>query len=84
MSKQLSNDSPIYPIISKLRLIDMLVGPSDETVDYDGKHLIKRLRNYLIGNSFVIGSFYLYPADIKKILEKSTYKPKNSINESKG
>ena len=81
MKTKLSSSSDIFHIISKVRLIDMMVGTLEETVDYDAKHLAKRFRNYLIGNTVMIGSSRLYPADIKKILEASPYKPRNSVDE---
>ena len=54
-SYNLPNTSPIYPMISKMRLIDTLVGRNEETTNYDPKHLAKRIRKCLIGDNFHIG-----------------------------
>ena len=81
MRTRLSRSSDIYHIISKLRMIDMMVGELEETVDYDAKHLSKRFRNYFIGNNIMIGSSRLYAVDVKKILEASPYKPRHSVDE---
>ena len=51
MSHELSADSVIYPTISKLQFIDKDVGKEEETVDFDAKHLAKRMRNYFIGSN---------------------------------
>ena len=47
MSHPLSKDSAIFPYISTLKLLDMNVGEHQETVDFDSKHLAKRLQNAL-------------------------------------
>ncbi|KAK2463009.1 hypothetical protein APHAL10511_004966 [Amanita phalloides] len=44
----LSPDLTIYPLLSKLRFLNLLVGDEDLMVDKDYKHVIKRLRNFLL------------------------------------
>jgi hypothetical protein len=46
----------------------MYVGSNEETVDFDGKHLGKRLRNTIISKQFQIGSTVLTRKDIEAIL----------------
>ena len=81
MNNKLENTSPIYAIISKLRFIDLNVGKYEETVDFDGKHLAKRWRNYFIGSKSQFGESFIYRRDLKKILKLSPIKPKHSIKE---
>ncbi|KAF8890598.1 hypothetical protein BD779DRAFT_1702573 [Infundibulicybe gibba] len=40
--------SRIYPLLYNLRLLNLLVGENDITADKDYKHVIKRLRNFLL------------------------------------
>ena len=54
MDRKLSPTSPIYKYLSRLPLLDMDVGPGNETVNYDHKHLGKRSRNCFIGPNFKI------------------------------
>ena len=58
MSYDLLPTSPIYDIISKLKLIDTKVGLHEETVNFDAKHLLKRLRTWMI-KGFNIGNTYI-------------------------
>ena len=60
MSYKVQPESDIYGIVSKLRLMDQDVGKHEETVNFDPKHLCKRLRTYICGNNFKVGSFYNY------------------------
>ena len=55
MSFDLDKESLIYPSISRLRLIDRRVGRNEETVNFDSKHIVKRVRTCLIGTNFKIG-----------------------------
>ena len=45
MCYPLSKNSKIFPIVPSLKLLDMNVGKNEETVDFDSKHLAKRMRN---------------------------------------
>ena len=80
MSNDLSSDSPIHPTISSLRLMDMKVGPNEETVNYDAKHLVKRIRSSLIGGNFNIGEGRtLLKTDLEKILQLAPNNSPHSI-----
>lgn len=41
-------ESPLYPLLSALRFLNLWVGDDDLTPDKDFKHVIKRLRNLLL------------------------------------
>ncbi|KAF8308702.1 hypothetical protein DL93DRAFT_2219257 [Clavulina sp. PMI_390] len=45
---QLASSSPIYPLIAPLTLFNKLVGDHDLTSDKDYKHIIKRMRSWLL------------------------------------
>ena len=82
MKNQLKNESPIYDIITKLRLIDTEVGGKEETIDFDAKHLGKRLRNNFIGSNFTIGSkTTIFRKDVLSILKLSPVTPKHSLEQ---
>ena len=69
MSYELDDDSDIYPIISKLRLVDHQVGRNEETVNFDAKHLCKHMRKCIVGGNFRIGDgIVLCRSDLAKIL----------------
>ena len=67
MKKTLPEDLAIYDIISKFCFIDMEVGEKEKTIDFDAKHLAKRMRNYLIGSNFTVGSTVLFQKDVKNL-----------------
>jgi len=46
--RPLSHLSPIFPLLSNLRLMNLFVGDFDLTADKDYKHVMKRLRNLLL------------------------------------
>ena len=52
MNAKLSPTSLIYEHLSRLRLLDLDVGPGKETVNFDHKHLAKGMRNCFIGRNF--------------------------------
>ena len=80
MSNDLPSDSPIYPTISSLRLMDIKVGPNEETVNYDAEHLSKRTRGTLIGENLNIGEGRtLMKSDLVKILEHAPNNSPHSI-----
>ena len=68
MSHELDEDSPLYPVISKLRLVDQQVGRNEETTNFDAKHLAKRLRTCIVGGNFKIGDVILSRSDMAKLL----------------
>src|SRR5260370_35796008 len=45
---KLSHDSPIYPLLSPLPFLNLLVGEHDITCNKDYKHLFKQLRSLLL------------------------------------
>lgn len=71
MDQPLPSSSKIYHILSKLPLLDLDVGKNEETVDFDAKHLSKRMRNSMIKKSFNIGNVTLTNQDMKGILSKA-------------
>ena len=82
MSHEIGENSLIFPIISELMLIDTNVGENDETVNFDPKHLCKRIRTFIIGSNFYIGKDNLVlKEDISKILNSTSSSEKYS-NES--
>lgn len=82
MSFLIEGNSKIYPIVSTLRFMDLHVGENDETVDYDGKHLAKRVRNNMISAQFQIAGVVLVRRDIESILSLAEKeKTKHSIEE---
>ena len=81
MLNDLPSDSPIYPTISSLRLMDIKVGPNEETVNYDAKHLSKRTRGTLIGENLNMGEGRsLMKSDLVKILELAPNNSPHSIH----
>lgn len=81
MSHDLQPSSSIYEIISKLKLIDTKVGFHEETVNFDAKHMIKRIRTYAI-KGFSMGTTYISKNDVEKLLQTSTtFDSKHSIKE---
>ena len=72
-------------MISKMRLIDTLVGSNEETTNYDLKHLAKRIRKCLIGDNFHIGIHgVLMKSDLEKVLtcvpNESNHSTKELLN----
>ncbi|KAF6757726.1 hypothetical protein DFP72DRAFT_808703 [Ephemerocybe angulata] len=64
--KKLQEDSPIYPLLAPLPLLDLHVGDDDITCDKDWKHVIKRIRNLLLRDRGVlIDDFRITPAVIR-------------------
>ena len=81
MSHKLCPSSPIYDTIKDLLLLDKMVGKNDETVNFDHKHLVKRLRKCLINNNFKIGDRVLLKSDMEKILSLVPNNTKYSNNQ---
>lgn len=50
----LYEDSPIYPILSPLKLLDMHCSDNDLTCDKDWKHIFKRFRNLLLRQKGIV------------------------------
>ena len=83
MSHDLQQSSPIYEIISKLKLIDTKVGIHQETVNFNAKHLIKlkRVPTCMI-KGFNLGDTYISKSDILTPLKSSkTYESTHSVKE---
>ena len=68
MKHLLDENSPIFDIMTKLRLVDLKVGRNGETTNFDPKHLSKRIRTTLISGNFKIGDIIISQNDMKKIL----------------
>ncbi|KAF9515336.1 hypothetical protein BS47DRAFT_1293938, partial [Hydnum rufescens UP504] len=59
----LHENSPIYPLLHLLPLMNLLVGDDDITCDKDYKHVLKRLRMLLIREAGTfIGDIHITPA----------------------
>ena len=84
MCHDLSPTSPIYDTIKDLSLLDTKVGRHDETVNFDHKHLVKRLRKCLINDNFKIGNRVILKSDMEKIISlvpnNSPYSNKQLLN----
>src|SRR5260370_18096914 len=48
LKQKLSHDSLIYPLLSPLPFLNLLIGEHDVTCDKDYKHLFKQLRSLLL------------------------------------
>ena len=68
MSHELDEDSPIYPVMSKLRLVNLQVGRNEETTNFDAKHLSICMLTSTVGGNFKIGDIVLSQSDMAKIL----------------
>ena len=51
---KLSHNSPIYPLLKPLQLLNLYVGDDDLTCDKDWKHVFKRWRNLLLRQRGVV------------------------------
>ncbi|PPR05743.1 hypothetical protein CVT26_008496 [Gymnopilus dilepis] len=66
----LSSESNIYGMLSCLKFMDLHVGEDDLTADKDCKHIIKRLRNFVIRRSgFLIGKERITPSLLRVQIE---------------
>jgi hypothetical protein len=64
--RDLSSDSPIYPLLKPLTFLDLHVGDDDLTCDKDWKHVFKRFRNLLLRHrGVVINGFRITPGILK-------------------
>ncbi|KAJ7104452.1 hypothetical protein B0H15DRAFT_795200 [Mycena belliarum] len=69
MNQDLSEDSPIYPLLKPLDFMDLRVGDDDVTADKDYRHVLKTLRNLLMRLKGVrVLGFIITPAIIKQHL----------------
>ncbi|KAF8173473.1 hypothetical protein BJ912DRAFT_1024864 [Pholiota molesta] len=67
--KELSPESPIYPMLSPLVFLNLHVGDDDLTCDKDWKHVFKRFRNlFLRQRGVVIKGFRITPDIIREHL----------------
>ncbi|KAJ7200082.1 hypothetical protein B0H12DRAFT_1289370 [Mycena haematopus] len=72
MNHDLSPDSPIYPLLSPLQLMNFRVGEDDVTADKDYRHVLKTLRNLLMRLKGVkILGCIITPALLKKHLHSA-------------
>ena len=72
MISQLSERSPIYPLLRPLELMNLLVGTDDITADKDFKHVIKRQRNIFMRNKGVeIQGFCITPSILRLHLQSN-------------
>ena len=62
-SHSLDDQSELYSMVGKMRLMDLSVGKNDVTVDKDPKHIFKRCRNLMLRKSGVlVDGVHLTPA----------------------
>ena len=79
-SHTISQDSLIFNVLGKCYLLDMKAGPDGQTVNFDPKHIIKRVRSHIIGNNFRIGSVCFNKSDVKSMLSETIGTTKHSID----
>ena len=72
MQYELQESSLIYPI-SALPLVDRNVGTNQETLDFDIKHLAKRVRNCFISGNFQISDTFLSSKGVRCNLSLSDF-----------
>lgn len=72
--KELETTSPIYDLLKDLSFMDFHVGDDDITADKDWKHVVKRIRNYVIRpRGIVVQDVRLTPAIIINHLKSEGY-----------
>jgi len=70
--RQLSIQSPIYPLLYPLKFLDLHVGDDDITCDKDWKHVFKRFRNLLLRQrGLVVNGFRITPDIIRDHLKSN-------------
>ena len=70
--RQLSHESPIYPLLKPLTFLNLHVGDDDLTCDKDWKHVFKRFRNLLLRHrGVVIDGFRIKPSILKDHFKSS-------------
>ena len=70
--RQLSPESPIYPLLKPLTFLNLHVGDDDLTCDKDWKHVFKRFRNLLLRHrGVVIDGFRIKPSILKDHFKSS-------------
>ncbi|KAF5366588.1 hypothetical protein D9758_008958 [Tetrapyrgos nigripes] len=70
----LAPDSPIYPLLSPLKYLNLLVGKDDITMEKDQPHNCKRERGYLIRpRGFEIGGIHITPSILKAHLRAENH-----------
>ncbi|TFK58754.1 hypothetical protein BDN72DRAFT_781639, partial [Pluteus cervinus] len=76
MNSELKPESPIYPLLRPLSLLNFLVGKKDITADKDFKHVLKRQRNLMMRNKgFIIQGCCLTPAILHLHLQDNGMSP---------
>ncbi|KAJ7604917.1 hypothetical protein FB45DRAFT_1149799, partial [Roridomyces roridus] len=69
LRQPLAESSPIHPLLSPLRLMNLLVGPDDITPDRDFRHVLKNTRGLLMRKAGVLlRGFLITPAIVKQHL----------------
>ena len=63
----------LFDLLEALKLLDNTCGKHLETVNFDPKHLIKRIRNCFLKASIKFGDLYLYNSDIHDVLRQSKH-----------
>lgn len=72
----LSKDSPIYPLLSPIPIMNLLTGDDEVTAAKDPKHIFKRARTLIIREKGVsVYGFKLTPAIVKYHLHMSGHSP---------
>ncbi|KAF7330749.1 hypothetical protein MVEN_02413600 [Mycena venus] len=74
MKRPLSMESPIFPLLSGLEFMNLLVGDDDMTADKDAKHALKCLRNLTMRDTGIkIRGFRITAAIIKEHLRRDQF-----------
>ena len=71
MKHVVSSTSQLGRIMRQLPLVDLLVGPNDETSNFDAKHIAKRLWTSII-TTMKIANVEINKIDVRAIMELST------------
>ena len=82
MSYTLSSDHipELYEKVKNMTLFDLNVGKYGESVDFDAKHLAKRMRTTIISDHWTIKTTVLTKSDIRKLLSHLTDVNQHSVS----
>lgn len=72
-----------FDLVKDMALLDLMVGKNGETVDFDVKHLAKRMRNTMISDKWEVNNVVITKGDITKIVsntDKNTHTISRMVN----
>ncbi|KAJ7921863.1 hypothetical protein B0H13DRAFT_1604186 [Mycena leptocephala] len=77
MKRPLAPESPIFPLLSGLELMDFMVGDRDMTADKDAKHALKSLRRLMMRDAGIeVRGFRIKVAIVKEHLRQNGLTPR--------